>query len=105
VETGEYRWPTDKLTALQLGRRLVAEVAASGRGRRAFVDVTPTRIADDTHAQQQGWTRSDTARGFQVEQWEYDANRIDGFDYDVDAVLVRAAFAADASELIGVLTA
>lgn len=36
-------WPTDKLTALRLGRRLVAEAPASGQRRRAFVDVSPKK--------------------------------------------------------------
>lgn len=34
-----------------------------------------------------------------MEQWEYDVDRIDGWDYDVGAVLVRSASAADEDEL------
>jgi hypothetical protein len=39
-------WPTDKLNALRLGRRLVAEVRAEV-GRRSFVDITPTTDGAD----------------------------------------------------------
>ncbi|MFF8479391.1 hypothetical protein [Streptomyces antibioticus] len=96
-------WSPDKLTALRLGRRLVTEVSASRPGRRAFVDITPRRDARDALAAQEGWVRGDASCGFRLEHWEYDADRIDGFDFDVGAVLVRAASAADESALEGAL--
>jgi hypothetical protein len=98
-------WPIDKLTALRLGRRLVAEVPASQPGRRAFVDVRPEKSEPDAQAQGEGWVRSDVERGFHLEHWEYDRERIDGFDYDIGAVLIRIADATDESELISVLNA
>jgi len=84
-------WPPDKLTALRLGRRLVTEVAASRPGRRAFVDIRPVATADDQNAGMERWTRADRERAFQVEHWDYDADRIEGFDYDIGAILVKAA--------------
>lgn len=98
-------WPVDKLSALRLGRRLVAEVPASRPGRRAFVDVRPKRSDPDTQAQGDGWVRSDAERSFRLEHWEYDRDRIDGFDYDIGAVLIGSADATDESELITVLDA
>ncbi|MCW3819120.1 hypothetical protein ONA91_32240 [Micromonospora sp. DR5-3] len=84
------QWPTDKLSALRLGRRLVTEVTATGPGRRAFVDIRPVTTAADADARRQGWTRSDPDRIFTLEHWEYDAGQITGFDHDLGATLVRA---------------
>lgn len=98
-------WPVDKLSALRLGRRLVAEVPASRPGRRAFVDVRPRKSDPDAQAQGEGWVRSDVERSFHLEHWEYDRERIDGFDYDIGAVLIGSADATDESELITVLDA
>lgn len=56
-------------------------------------------------AQGEGWVRSDVERGFHLEHWVYDRERIDGFDYDIGAVLIRTADATDESELISVLNA
>jgi hypothetical protein len=98
-----FAWPLDRLNALRLGRRLAVEVAASSPGRRAFVDITPSKVVADEHARREGWSHRDADRSFQVEQWEYDADRVDGFDYDVGATLVRSALAADESELLTVL--
>ncbi|MEU2298064.1 hypothetical protein ACK389_01365 [Streptomyces antibioticus] len=67
------------------------------------MDNTPGRDARDALAAQEGWVRGDASRGFRLEHWEYDADRIDGFDYDVGAVLVRAVSAADEPALEGVL--
>ncbi|MBM2620517.1 hypothetical protein JIG36_33955 [Actinoplanes sp. LDG1-06] len=96
-------WPTEKLTALRLGRRLAVEVAASAPQRRAFVDITPGEVADDAQAHREGWTHRSTARSFRIEHWEYDADLIDGYDYDIGAVRVRSASAADEPELLTVL--
>ncbi len=98
-------WPTDKLTALRLGRRLVAEVAASGPGRRAFVDIRPVATADDRNAYREGWTRADGERTFLLKHWDYDANRIDSFDYDIDAILVKVASVMGENMLTEVLQA
>ena len=98
-------WPTDKLTALRLGRRLVTEVAASGPGRRAFVDIRPVATTDDQNASREGWTRADRERTFQLKHWDYDADRIDGFDYDIGAILVKATAAIGESALTETLRA
>jgi hypothetical protein len=81
-------WPLDRLTALRRGQRLVAEVPASGPGRRAFVDVTPRPTA-----------------GFRLEHWEYDVGRMDGFDYDIGAVLLRTASVTGEAELADTIRA
>jgi hypothetical protein len=96
-------WPTDKLTALRLGRRLVAEISASRPDRRAFVDIRPQQGEPDAEARGEGWVRSDVERSFRLEHWEYDRERIDGFDYDIDAALIESAEVPDESELITVL--
>ncbi|WLQ44796.1 hypothetical protein P8A22_35830 [Streptomyces laculatispora] len=98
-------WSADKLTALRLGRRLVAEVSASRPDRRAFVDIRPTQSEPDAQARDEGWVRSDVERGFRLEHWEYNRERIDAFDYDIGAVLIESADATDESELITVLSA
>ncbi|WP_436528551.1 hypothetical protein [Actinoplanes sp. HUAS TT8] len=98
-------WPTDKLTALRLGRRLVTEVAASGPGRRAFVDIRPVATPDDQNASREGWTRADRERTFQLKHWDYAADRIDGFDYDIGALLVKATSVIGESALTEALQA
>ncbi|MFE2171232.1 hypothetical protein ACFXB3_40140 [Streptomyces sp. NPDC059447] len=98
-------WPTDKLTALRLGRRLVAEVPATRTGHRAFVDVTPGQTLRDSEAHGQGWVCGDADRAFRLEHWEYDAELMDGFDYDIGAVLVASAEAAGEGELMATLIA
>ncbi|MFE5492851.1 hypothetical protein ACFQ7Z_23280 [Streptomyces virginiae] len=96
-------WPTDKLTALRLGRRLVAEVPASSPERCAFVDVRPGQDGRDARARDEGWVRSDAGRPFRLEHWEYDRSRVDGFDHDIGAALIRSADAADEAGLLAVL--
>ncbi|MGW6978653.1 hypothetical protein ACWGE1_04215 [Streptomyces sp. NPDC054932] len=98
-------WPTDKLTALRLGRRLVTEVPAPRPGRRAFVDVLPDRSRSDDIARDEGWVRGDAGRGFRLEHREYEGERLDGFDHDVGAALLASADAPDEAGLIAVLTA
>lgn len=83
-------WPTDKLTALRLGRRLVTEVPASGPGRRAFVDIRPLATAADRDAGRESWARPDRDRTFKLEHWDYDTDQFDGLDHDIGAVLVQA---------------
>jgi hypothetical protein len=54
AESGQ-DWPTDKLSALRLGRRLVAEIPATMAGLRTFVDITPLPTPEDTDVSQEGW--------------------------------------------------
>ena len=104
--TGSTRqWPTDKLTALRLGQRLVTDVPASRPGRRAFVDVTPLITAADAEARSQGWKRADHARTFTLRHRDYDADRLDGLDYDIGAALIKAATAVGEPELTAILEA
>ncbi|MER6521875.1 hypothetical protein ABT246_34090 [Streptomyces sp. NPDC001553] len=98
-------WPTDKLTALGLGRRLVAEVPESRPDRRAFVDIRPAQGEPDVQARDEGWVRSDTERSFRLEHWEYDLEQMDGFDHDLGATLIASADAPDEPELSTLLTA
>ncbi|MEW1552077.1 hypothetical protein [Streptomyces tsukubensis] len=98
-------WPTDKLTALRLGRRLVAEVPASRPDRRAFVDIRPAQSEPDARARDEGWVRGDVERSFRLGRWEYDPQHMDGFDHDHGAALIRSADAPDESGLSTVLDA
>jgi len=75
---GGQRWPAEKLTTLRLGQPLAVEVPASGRGRRAFVTISPVTTP---------------------------ADQLDGFDYDLGAVLIQDATAHDEAELITMLQA
>ncbi|MEW1693653.1 hypothetical protein ACIQOF_33995 [Streptomyces sp. NPDC091265] len=69
------------------------------------MDIRPERSEPDLQARDEGWVRSDVGRRFRIEHREYDHDRIDGFDHDIDAALIRSADAADESELITVLRA
>ncbi|MBO4206295.1 hypothetical protein [Micromonospora echinofusca] len=99
------QWPTDTLTALRLGRRLVTEVPASQPDRRAFIEIRPVTTAADSDARRQGWTRSDRDRAFTLEHWDYDAAQISGFDYDIGAVLVHATTVTGEAPLVAALEA
>ena len=101
----ERLWPTDKLTALRTGQRLVTEVPASRPNGRAFVDITPVTTPADTEARREGWKRADHARTFRLQHWDYDADRIEGWDYDLGAVMIRAATATGERELLAILRA
>jgi hypothetical protein len=103
IVTDETAWPLDKLSALRLGRRLAVEVPPTNSGRRAFVDITPGAVDPDALARREGWTHRSADRSFRVEHWEYDAVLIDGFDYDIGAVLLRSAAAVNELELSTVL--
>ncbi|WP_330272265.1 hypothetical protein OG205_35590 [Lentzea sp. NBC_00516] len=100
---GRWEWPTDKLAALRLGQRLVTEVPASRSGRRAFVDIWPLRTPADGEAAGQGWKRADRARTFTLQHWDYEADRLDGYDYDIGAVLVKGATVVGEPELAAAL--
>jgi hypothetical protein len=97
-------WPLEKLNALRLGRRLVAEVSA-GVGRSAFVDIRPTRTDGDRAAEREGWHRSDRNRSFRVEHWDYDQQQASGWDYDVGAERLKATTAANEDDLLRVIVA
>ncbi|WP_211593485.1 hypothetical protein [Microbispora sp. H10836] len=105
LTSSEPEWPADKLNALRLGQRLVIEVPASQPGRRAFIDITPITTPADTQALQQGWKRADHSRTFRLQHWDYDAERINGFDYDIDAALIRATTVHGEPELTTTLQA
>jgi hypothetical protein len=67
-------WPPEKLSALRLGRRLVAEVPAAP-GRCAFVDITPILDQRDHLAEHEGWERPDSQRSFRLAHWDYPLRR------------------------------
>jgi hypothetical protein len=100
---GGQQWPEAKLTALRLGQRLVAEVPASRADRRAFIDITPVRTPADNEASRDGWKRTDSTRTFRMQHWEYHADRIAGFDYDIGSVLIRTATVTGEPELVNTL--
>ncbi|MES9607900.1 MULTISPECIES: hypothetical protein [Actinomadura] len=102
---GARPWPTDKLNALRLGRRLVTEVPVTRTGRRAFVDITPLSTLADAQARREGWRQAAHGRTFRLQHWDYDAERIAGFDYDIGAVLVKATTVAGEGELTATLEA
>ncbi|WP_433245006.1 hypothetical protein [Actinomadura nitritigenes] len=98
-------WPTEKLNALRLGQPLTVEVPASGPRRRAFVTICPVITPADRQAHHEGWKRADHAREYRLTHWDYDADQIDGFDYDIGAVLVQGATATGEAELTAMLQA
>ncbi|OEJ93257.1 hypothetical protein J116_000935 [Streptomyces thermolilacinus SPC6] len=69
------------------------------------MDIRPARSEPDVQARDEGWVRSDVARSFRLEHWEYDRERMDGFDYDIGSALIGSADAPDESELNTVLNA
>ncbi|MDI6105299.1 hypothetical protein QLQ12_42630 [Actinoplanes sp. NEAU-A12] len=81
----EWSWPPENLAALRLGRRLGVRVPASQPHRWSFVHI----VACDS--------------GFVVEHWEFESDRLEGHDYDLGAVRLRHAEAADEAELLAVL--
>lgn len=96
-------WPTDKLTALRLGRRLVAEVSSSAPLRRSFITIRPETEPEDAAARGEGWNRTSGSRSFLVDHWEYDEERLDTWDYDIGAVHVSRERAEDEAALDQVL--
>jgi hypothetical protein len=105
VTSDDFAWPTATLTALRLGRRLVAETPATRPGRRAFVDIRPVRDAADITADSEGWIRSSSTRSFRLDHWEYDEQHLDSFDYDIGAEHIRTTQATDETHLLDVLRA
>lgn len=43
------------------------------------MDIRPVATTDDRTANQEGWTRADRERTFQLEHWDYDADLIGGY--------------------------
>jgi hypothetical protein len=96
-------FPSNKIAALRLAQRLVAEVPSTQPGRRAFVDIVPSTTVSDREALRASWTRRDANRAFKLSHWEYDEKLLSTSDYDVDAVLIRTATADNEAALPGVL--
>jgi hypothetical protein len=99
VEAETPTWLPDKLSALRLGRRLVAEVPAAP-GRRAFVDITPILGQRDDLAEREGWQRPDSQRSFRLAHWDFNERQLEGWDYDIDARWIRVNTATDESSLL-----
>ncbi|MEU4694294.1 hypothetical protein [Actinoplanes sp. NPDC023714] len=103
MDDRESDWPAVKLTALRLGRRLGMLVPASQPHRWSFVHIVPSSGPDDVAALRGGRARNDAARSFRVTHWEFEADRLEGYDHDLGAVRLRHAEAADEAELLDVL--
>jgi hypothetical protein len=66
---------------------------------------SPATDSDDSIAVSEGTLPLGPHRSFTVEHWDYDATRIDGWNYDIGARLVRAATAVGEADLVAVLAA
>ncbi|GIE88063.1 hypothetical protein [Actinoplanes regularis] len=99
----EWDWPALKLAALRLGRRLAVLVPASQPHRWSFVHIVPSGRSADEASIRDGTVRSDSGRSFLITHWEYEADRLEGYDHDPGVVRLRRAEAADESELLAVL--
>ncbi|WP_433828618.1 hypothetical protein ACQP2E_04560 [Actinoplanes sp. CA-015351] len=103
MDRSEWDWPAVKLSALRLGRRLGVLVPASQPNRWSFVHIVPSSEPADKAALRTGRARSDDARSFRVTHWEFEADRLEGYDHDLGAVRIRNAEAADEAALLAVL--
>ena len=92
-------WPTDQLNTLRLGRRVVAEVPSSAPLRRSFITIRPETEPEDAATRSEGWNRTNSARSFLVDHWEYDEERLHTWDYDIGAVHVSRERAEDEAAL------
>jgi hypothetical protein len=99
----EWVWPAVELAALRLGRRLGMPVPASQPYRWSFVHIVPSVGPDDEAAVRAGGVHSNSSRSFRVAQWEFEADRLEGYDHDLGFVRLRHAEAADETELLAVL--
>jgi hypothetical protein len=99
----EWDWPAVKLSALRLGRRLGVLMPASQPHRWSLVHIVPSSGPDDEAALRAGRPRSDARRSFRITHWEFESDRLEGYDHDLGAVRLRQADAADEAELLGVL--
>lgn len=103
AQRSEAGFPTDKLSALRLGRPLVAEVEAGRPEYRAWIEIRPLRTDADDAAQQQGWTRNDERRSFRLTHCEYVIERLDGWDYDIGSNEIKRTVATDEADLQALL--
>ncbi|BAL86142.1 hypothetical protein AMIS_9220 [Actinoplanes missouriensis 431] len=103
MDQREWDWPAVKLAALRLGRRLGVLLPASQPPRWSLVHIVPSSGPADEAARRSGRARSDPARSFRVTHWEFEADRLEGYDPDLGAVRLRHADAADEAELLAVL--
>jgi hypothetical protein len=94
----EWMWPPVELAALRLGRRLGVSLPASMPHRWSFVHIVPSAGPGDAAP-----VRADPARSFRITHWEFEADRLEGYDHDLSAVRLRDAHAADEEELLAVL--
>lgn len=78
-------------------------VPASQPHRWSFVHIVPSGRSADEAALRAGAARSDAGRSFLVTHWEYESDRLEGYDQDPAGVRLRHAEAADESELLAVL--
>ncbi|MFC7531315.1 hypothetical protein [Actinoplanes sp. GCM10030250] len=99
----EWMWPPVELAALRLGRRLGVQVPASQPHRWSFVHIVPSVGPADEAAIRSGRVHSDPERSFRVAHWEFEADRLEGYDHDLGGVRLRHAYAADEEELLAVL--
>ena len=97
MDLPEWVWPPVELAALRLGRRLGVPVPASQPYRWAFVHIVPSAGPGGEPV------RSDAGRSFRVIHWEFEADRLEGYDHDLGFVRLRHADAADERELLAVL--
>ncbi|WP_229071935.1 hypothetical protein [Actinoplanes sp. DH11] len=103
MDAGGWDWPAGKLAALRLGRRLGVLVPASQPHRWSLVHIVPSSGPADAAALRAGRPRSDPARSFRVVHWEFEADRLEGYDQGLGGVRLRHAEAADEAELLVVL--
>ena len=102
-QPAEAVFPTDKLSALRLGRPLVAEVEVGRPQYRAWVEIRPLRTDADDAARREGWTRNDERRSFRLTHCEYVIERLDGWDYDIGSNELKRIVATDEANLLALL--
>ncbi|MGA4994718.1 hypothetical protein [Nonomuraea bangladeshensis] len=102
-QPAEAVFPTDKLSALRLGRPLVAEVEAGRPQYRAWIEIRPLRTEADDTARREGWTRNDETRGFQLTHCEFVIEHLDGWDYDIGRNEIKRTVAIDEADLLTLL--
>ncbi|GLY01232.1 hypothetical protein Acsp01_16110 [Actinoplanes sp. NBRC 101535] len=67
------------------------------------MQIVPSTGPADEDAIRAGRARSDDARSFRVTHWEFESDRLEGYDHGIGAVRLRRAEAADEGELLAVL--
>ena len=94
--------PADKLAALRVRQVLLAEVPASVRGRRAYVEIWPQSVPADAAADAEGWKHSDPRRSFDLTHHEYGPDLVGEFD-DEGIIVIREATAPTEDDLFAML--